>query len=379
MATTARRVPRHLRGGLPRWGCALVAVGLLAAACGQHKVAAQKKVAAAAPPSPSASPPAPSPSPSPAPPATCPLTGQVPAGGVVPNRPALAIKVENSPQSRPPYGLDSADVIFEEPVEGGITRFVVFYQCHDAARVEPVRSVRQADIYIVNLAGKSLFGNAGGSPPTLAALDAAVKAGWTVNVGYDTGGGYHRDPNRAAPHNLYTSTAEIYGRPDAKIGGTANPIFTYSASPAPGGPGSLIHVDFSQYSDVYWHWVASAGAYQRYYGSTPANLANGGIISAQNVVIQSVPVTMSWWIEDPSGSHQPVPTLLGTGAALVCRQGTCVTGTWWRPGEGLSQLTYYRDAAGNPIALAPGVTWVELVPSSVTGPGPIPVGSYSAQ
>ena len=156
-------------------------------------------------------------------------------------------------------------------------------------------------------------------------------------------------------------------------------LFTYSASPAPGGPGSLVHAGFSPASDVYWHWVPAAGAYQRYYGNAPANLGNGGIISAQNVIVQPVPVTMSWWIEDPSGSHQPVPSLLGTGPTLVCRAGTCVTGTWWRPGEGLSQITYYRDAGGAPIALAPGTTWVELVPSSVTGPGPIPVGSFGAQ
>jgi hypothetical protein len=297
----------------------------------------------------------------------------------VPNRPALAIKVENAPESRPPVGLDTADIIYEEPVEGGITRFVVVYQCRDAARVEPVRSVRQADPYIINQFGRTLFGNASGSPPSLEALASAVRAGWVVDVGYSTGGGYHRDGGRASPHNLYTSTQELYARTDARIGTTANPVFTYSASPVPGGPGSIVHTDFSPTADVYWHWVPAAGAYQRSYGSSPATLANGAVISTQNIVVQSVAVTMSWWIEDPSGSHQPIPTLLGTGPALVCRLGTCVAGTWWRPGEGLSQITYYRDAAGAPIALAPGTTWVELVPSSVTGPGPIPVGSISAQ
>jgi hypothetical protein len=282
-------------------------------------------------------------------------------------------------ESRPPTGLDAADIIYEEPVEGGETRFVIFYQCRDAAKVEPVRSVRQADIYIVNQPGKTLFGNASGSPPSLEALSAAAKAGWLVDVGYSTGGGYHRDSGRPAPHNLYTSTQEVYARPDAQIGGMATPVFTYSPAPPPGGPGSIVHVNFSSYSDVYWHWVPSAGVYQRYYGNTPANVSNGQVISATNVIIQSVPVQMSWWIEDPAGSHQPVPNLLGTGPSLVCRAGTCVTGTWWRPGQGLSQITYFRDASGQPVALAPGNTWVELVPSSVTGPGPIPVGSVSAQ
>src|SRR5207244_4383151 len=93
------------------------------------------------------------------------------------------------------------------------------------ARVEPVRSVRQADPYLVNQSGKSLFGNASGSPPSLAALDSAVKAGWLVDVGYSTGGGYVRDGGRISPHNLYTSTQALYARPDARGLPNATPIF----------------------------------------------------------------------------------------------------------------------------------------------------------
>jgi hypothetical protein len=365
-------VPRNPRmpAGAWRWTSLALATAVVMTGCSHKaaKTAAPAKVASS--PSPSASPTPPPPPP------TCPLTGI--QGASVPNRPALAIKIENSPDARPQVGLDSADVIYEEPVEGGITRFIVEYQCHDAARVEPVRSIRQADPYLVNQSGKSLFGNASGSPPSLEALAAAVKAGWLVDVGYSTGGGYLRDSGRAAPHNLYTSTPAIYARPDAQGLPMASPIFTYSASPAPGGAGSVIHAGFSANSDVYWRWSPAANIYQRYYGTTPANGADGHIMASTNVIVMSVPVQMSWWIEDPSGSHQPIPQLLGTGAALVCRAGTCVSGNWWRPGEGLGQVTYFNGAAGHQIPLVPGNTWVELVPSSVTGPGPIPVGTVSA-
>ena len=360
----------RIDGRACRWIGVALATAVVMTGCGKaSKTAAPAKAS----PTPSHSP---TPPPPPPPPPTCPLTGVT--GGSVPNRPALAIKVENAPESRPPVGLDAADVIYEEPVEGGITRFVVVYQCHDAARVEPVRSVRQADPYLVNQSGKSLFGNASGSPPSLEALASAVRAGWLVDVGYSTGGGYIRDGGRVSPHNLYTSTQALYARPDARGVPNATPIFTYSASPPTGGPGALVHADFSAASDVYWHWAPQANAYQRSYGSAPATEASGAVLTAANVIVQSVPVVMSWWIEDPSGSHQPVPQLLGTGRALVCRLGTCVSGTWWRPGEGLAQPTYYLDGAGHQIPLTPGNTWVELVPGSVTGPGPIPVGSFSA-
>ena len=62
----------------------------------------------------------------------CPLTGAEPKSGTVPDRPALAIKVENLPEARPQAGLQAADVIYEEPVEGGITRFIVIFQCRDS-------------------------------------------------------------------------------------------------------------------------------------------------------------------------------------------------------------------------------------------------------
>jgi hypothetical protein len=108
----------------------------------------------------------------------------------------------------------------------------------------------------------------------------------------------------------------------------------------------------------------------------PANDSAGKQISTTDVVVQSVAVTMSTFVEDPSGSHQPIATLTGTGRALVCRGGTCIPGTWQRPSA--ADVTKFVDASGAAISLAPGQTWVELAPASVTGPGPIPVAQVTA-
>src|SRR5207249_9034733 len=104
-----------------------------------------------------------SPTPPPAPP-TCPLTGLAPKAGSVPSRPALAIKVENLPAARPQTGLDQADIVYEEPVEAGITRFIAVFQCQEAPRVEPVRSGRLTDPDILVQFDHPLFGYAGGVP-----------------------------------------------------------------------------------------------------------------------------------------------------------------------------------------------------------------------
>src|SRR5262245_43113346 len=78
---------------------------------GVSALAGRAKPAASGGPSSGGSP---SSSPSPTPPPVCPLTGVTLTQGAVPNRPALAVKVENLPEARPQTGLDSADIVYEE-------------------------------------------------------------------------------------------------------------------------------------------------------------------------------------------------------------------------------------------------------------------------
>jgi len=75
----------------------------------------------------------------PAPAPNCPLTGAPAPGGVVPARPALGIKIGNYPGDRPSTGLNQADIVFEEPVEGAITRLLAVFQCQGAALVGDLR------------------------------------------------------------------------------------------------------------------------------------------------------------------------------------------------------------------------------------------------
>src|SRR6266516_4523445 len=89
------------------------------------------------------------------------LGGKAGVRGQVPGRPALAVKVENLPVARPQTGLSWADIVYEEPVEAGITRFIAIYQCQNASRIEPVRSGRLTDPDILVQFGHPVFGYAG--------------------------------------------------------------------------------------------------------------------------------------------------------------------------------------------------------------------------
>ena len=79
-------------------------------------------------------------------------------------RPALAVKIENSVDARPQSGLNAADVVWEEVVEGGITRFVAVYHSTLPPEIGPIRSVRPMDAAIAGpLHG--LFAFSGGQGP----------------------------------------------------------------------------------------------------------------------------------------------------------------------------------------------------------------------
>ena len=291
----------------------------------------------------------------------CPLTGKKPPNGRVPDRPALAVKVENVPAARPQTGLSWADIVYEEPVEAGITRFIAVYQCQDASRIEPVRSGRLTDPDILRQFGHPLFAYAGAVPQVY----QKAKAAHLIDVNFNKPGAmdhvYFRDSARLAPHNLYTSTRGLYAFAHANDG-TPQPVFGYTAHPPHGKKISGIHLPFSQYSDVYWRWDGGRKAWLRFHGSVPHLLSDGTQVSATNVVVQVVKVYLTN-IHDVNGVASPEVVATGTGNCYVLRNGRVIQGTWRR--NTLDNVTRFYDSTGHQIPLAQGRTWVELLPNTI--------------
>jgi hypothetical protein len=292
-------------------------------------------------------------------PTPCPLTGKTLAGDRdAPSRPAFAVKVENTRDAYPLSGLGRADVIYEEPVEGGITRFVAIYQCRDAGRVGPVRSARTTDPKIlVQLADAPLLAYSGAAVRVTHAVDNAGIVSFTET---SANAAFTRDDGRSAPHNLYTSIPKLYRAAEA-AGADASPpaeLFTFDEEGVRGKRRTTAVVTFSSAVTAEWHWTD--GVWVRYLDGAPMLLEDGRPIAATNLVIQEVEVGVSD-IVDASGSRSPTVDLTGTGRAWILRDGRLIAGRWTR--NSLDDLTVFETKRGEPIALAPGTTFVELVPA----------------
>ena len=294
--------------------------------------------------------------------AVCPLTGApVPGGGPVPNRSPLAFKVDNYPTARPQSGLNKADIVFEEPVEGGITRYVAIFQCQGATMVGPVRSARNIDIGILGQFGHPLIVHVGGINPVIANIDNSPLVNFDLGVHTSV---ITHVPGRVAPYDTYTSTTAVWHAAKTKTT-VPQPVFSYSAAPAQGTPASAISIPFSTYSEVHWHYDSAGHVYLRSFGTTPDVLSTGAQNSAANVVVQFVHVFYGPWLENSTGGLEVQANLYtnASGQALVFRNGVEVKGQWSR--SSLGQPTKFTTASGSTIDLQPGVTWVELVPSTI--------------
>jgi len=300
----------------------------------------------------------------------CPLTG-VPATSGVPQRPALAIKIDNYPQARPQSGLDKADIVFEEPVEGGITRLVAVFQCQSPALAGPIRSARAVDLQILDQLSRPVFLHVGGINPVIAMLQGGNLI--DDNLFY-RGSIVQHPPGRYAPYSSYVSGDAAWGLNPSYTTPPA-PLFTYSGVTPAGTAVTSVHIPFANTNDVRWSWDAPSGHWLASWGGSPAMVANAGQIAVNNVVIQTVHVTYGPWLENDVGGYEVQSQMVGSGPLTVLRNGIAVAGTWQR--ASITSPTSLVSASGAPIALAPGTTWVEIVPSNiaVTTTAPAPASS----
>jgi hypothetical protein len=287
----------------------------------------------------------------------CPLTGLPEGSGQQADRVALAVKIDNIAPALPQAGINDADVVIEELVEGGLTRLMAIFQCNKANEVGPIRSARISDADLLALLHGSVLGYSGANskdmPPIYAHSGAAL-------IAYDNKPQFfHLSSSRPAPHNVFSSTSTLLNaglqlRPKLKA---PKPLFTYGAIDPLAHRAHRIYMSWPAASAL-WTW--SKDSWLRTQGGRADILTDGKQVSATNVVILNVNIA-STGLHDVLGAPSPLDVTTGSNTAWVLRDGKMIKGKWTRKTR--NDEFSLTDAQGHTIALAPGRTWIELLPT----------------
>ena len=162
---------------------------------------------------------------------TCPLTGAPAPGGVVPARPALGVKIGNYPGDRPSAGLNQADIVFEEPVEGAITRLVAVFQCRGASLVGDLRSAREPDVAILSQLSTRSSSMPAGSTRSSPCWRSAPLTDENLLRPADHGRPSSSSRDGWRPYSTFVNTASLWAFDPSDTTPPA-PIFHYSDRPA---------------------------------------------------------------------------------------------------------------------------------------------------
>ncbi|MEA2453621.1 MAG: hypothetical protein QOG04_2331 [Actinomycetota bacterium] len=285
---------------------------------------------------------------------TCPLTGSKPPKGVSLGRPAVAVKIENSPDARPQHGLEDADLVFEEIVEGGITRFMAIYHCGRSDDAGPVRSARFDDPKIARPFTRVIAysGSNGIVDKELQKRNMIL-----LNELNQRGAFYRVPPGTILVHNLFVRTEVL--RNDQRVKKVDPPrtdVFKFGPVQEIAKKARSIRVNFNTSVTIEYKWQGDSW---KRYEDGPFMTNKGAQIAVPNVLIQQVEVNSSRRLVDVAGNASPKLDLKGTGKALLFRNGKVIAGTWtMKDGRPL-----YRTRSGEDFVFAPGPIWVELVPS----------------
>jgi hypothetical protein len=293
-----------------------------------------------------------------------PLTGQpLESEDQILQRAALVAKIDNNAAAVPNHsGLAVADIVYEEVVEGRTTRFAAVFHSQSSDPIGPIRSGRTQDIALFTSFNHPLFVWSGGNP----GVTRLINESQLINMGPNNASGYFRGPG-GAPHNLYNSTDNIWAQTPPDHPGPPPQQFPYvDVDDSFEGTATLGVQARVGSENIEWIWNPDLGKFERSQRGRPHNDKLFGRIAATNVIVMGVDYNRS-----AVDRNSPEAQTLGEGPAWVFSNGQVVEGRWKR--DVIQYPIQYLDVDGEPIALEPGNTWVELADNAEVNEGRIVV------
>jgi len=269
----------------------------------------------------------------------------------------LAVKIDDSISARPQIGIDRADIVYIEQVEGGLTRLATIFSSEIPTLIGPIRSARISDIEILAQYGRVVFAYSGAQSKLLPVISAANLNDYGAQRQSPTI--YTRDESRTAPTNMVlradlllekvrsdgreiaTSRSVGWNFGDLPIGGTAITEAKLS------WPAASYEVKWSKEES---RWLI--------FNNGVANMSASGVQHGPTTfLIQNVEILPSEY-GDKFGGVTPYSKTIGSGTGFVLRDGKYFPATWARPDE-LSGTTWLAQD-GSELPFARGQIWIAL-------------------
>jgi hypothetical protein len=271
--------------------------------------------------------------------------------------PVLVVKIDDTPMAHPQIGLEDADVVYIEQVEGGLTRLAAVFSSKIPTRVGPVRSARISDIELLAQYGRVGFAYSGVQKKMLPVVGAAN----LENLGAQNHSStiYTTDTARISPYAMVLRAdllMDFVASKGLSLAQSKAMGWKFGDEPAGGIPLTDVHISWPANSyDA--HWSASEKRWLLDHAKTP-DLADSGLqLGPTTLVIQNVSITDSIY-KDKVGGITPYSATVGTGSGYILRNGKSFAATWSRPTA--ENGTTWKGADGREIAFEKGQIWVAM-------------------
>lgn len=269
------------------------------------------------------------------------------------NNPVLAVKIENTRPALPQSGIRAADIVYVEQVEGGETRLMAIYSSTLPRTLGPVRSARVSDLEILRQYGRPAFAFSGVS----SAFKKQIRRAPIYEISQETAGSaYFRSSGRRIPYNLYADPRDLLKK--APRADRPRDIgFRFGPVPQGGKPTESFTARWPSAS-MGFTWSAAEKRWLTTHDGRTNTAAEGGVIGPQTVVVQYAKTTRSRY-RDVNGAYTPLIHTVGSGRAIVLRDGKSYEARWSRPSA--DRGTTFTTADGQPMTFATGQVWIVLV------------------
>ena len=269
----------------------------------------------------------------------------------------LAVKIDDTNAAHPQIGLEDAEIVYIEQVEGGLTRLAAIFSTVIPQRVGPVRSARISDIDILSQFGRVAFAYSGAQRKLLPVIAAANLQDLGAQRQSPTI--YTTDPNRNQPYAMVLRADLLMQKisdNDLQVDFAKSVGFVFGELQEGGTPTQKVDVTWpaatysAEWSDTESRWLLSH--------NNNLNLAESGfVLGPTTFVIQMVKISPSEY-GDKFGGVTPLSETIGTGKAYVLRNGERFVTTWSRPTA--NSGTTYSFSDGTVMNFDPGQVWVAL-------------------